>query len=100
MDQALPLPITMPQGKAISEAIQWIIVRLNMAMSTEEIAMYTDLSERKVRDIIAHFQKTGDVNIPKCQKPTLHWSLQDDSIQVQFTVYSFLFFLTILNYFM
>ena len=81
----------MPQGKTVSEAVQWIIVHLNTAMSTEEIAMYTDLSERKVREVIAHFQKTGDVNIPKRQKPTLHWSLQDGSIQVQFTVYSFCF---------
>ncbi len=72
----------MPHRKAISEDIQWIIVHLETAMSTEDIAMYTDLSTRKVRDTLAHFKKNGDVNVPKRQRPTLHRSLQDESIQV------------------
>jgi len=79
----------MPRGQAVSEAVQWIIVRLNTAISSEEIAMYTDLNERKVRDILAYFKKTGEVNVPKRERPTLHRSLQDDNIQVQFTIYSF-----------
>ena len=52
---SLPFPITMSQEKPISKVIQWITVHLNMAMFTEEIAMYTDLSECKVKDVIAHF---------------------------------------------
>ena len=78
---------TMPQGQAIPESIQWIIIRLSTAMSIDEICGYTDISNRKVRDILAHFKKTGDVNIPKHQRPTIHISLQDEDIQVSFTLY-------------
>ena len=55
-------------------------------MSTDEISGYTDLSDRKVWDILAHFKETGDVNVPKREWPTLHKSLQDEDIQVWFTL--------------
>jgi hypothetical protein len=72
----------MPHGKPVSEDIQWIIVRLGTAMSIQDIAMYTNLSESKVRKTLTYFKKNGDVDIPKRQRPTLHRSLQDESIQV------------------
>jgi hypothetical protein len=72
----------MPRGQAVSESIQWIVVRLSAAMSIDEISGYTDLSDRKVRDILAHFNKSGDINVPKRERPTLHKSLQDEDIQV------------------
>ena len=72
----------MPHGKPVSEEVQWIIVQLGTVMSPQDIAMYTDLSKRKVRDTLTHFKTNGDVNIPKRQRPTLHRSLQDESIQV------------------
>ena len=87
----------MPHGKAVSEDIQWVIVRLGTAMSCQDIAMYTDLSERKVRDTLSHFKQNGDVNVPKRQRPNLHRSLQDESIQVRFEIILYLFCLTILN---
>jgi hypothetical protein len=31
-------------------------------LSTQDIANYTDLSERKVRHILAHFRNTSDVD--------------------------------------
>ena len=75
----------MPRGQAVSESIQWIVVRLSATMSTDEIPGYTDLSDRKVRDILAHFKKTGDVSVLKCKRPTLHKSIRDEDIQVWFT---------------
>jgi hypothetical protein len=51
-------------------------------MSDDEISGYVDLSNQKVQDILAHFKKTGDINVPKCEQPTLHKSLQDEDIQV------------------
>lgn len=44
-------PSLMPQGKPISEDIQWIVVRLGAAFSSDDVAMYTNISEHKVRAI-------------------------------------------------
>ena len=57
----------MPQGKAVAEAIQWIIIRLSAILSPVDIATYTDISERKVRDILRYFDQSGDVKIPVCE---------------------------------
>jgi transcription initiation factor IIE alpha subunit len=76
----------MPQGQAVPESIQWIVVRLSTAMTIDEICGYTDISNQKVRDIIAHFKTTGDINIQKCKRSTPHISLQDEDIQVLFTL--------------
>jgi DNA-binding transcriptional regulator LsrR (DeoR family) len=73
---------TMTQGQAVSEPIQWIIIRLSTTMPSHEIAEYTDISDRKICDILAHFKKTGGINISKRERPTLHSSLQDEDIQV------------------
>ena len=70
----------MPQGQIVSEPIQWIIVQLRTAMTSHDITMFTDLSELKVCEILAYFNTTGSVKVPKCQKHTLHRSLGDDSI--------------------
>ena len=72
----------MPQGKSVSEEIQWIIVHLDTAMSTDDIAMYTDLSECKVWDILAHFKQMGEVKGSNCSRPKLHRTLCDYDIEV------------------
>ena len=74
----------MPQGQAVSESIQWTIIRLSAMMPSHEISGYTDTSDRKIHDILAHFKKTGDVKVSKREKATLHKSLQDEDIQVLF----------------
>jgi len=65
----------MPQGQAVSESIQWIVVHLSAAMSTDEISGYTNLSDCKVWDILVNFNKTGDIGVLKHKQPTLHKSL-------------------------
>jgi hypothetical protein len=75
---------TMAQGQAVSESIQWTIIRLSAMMPSHEISGYTDISDRKIRGILAHFKKTGDINVSKRERATLHGSLQDDDIQVLF----------------
>jgi len=74
----------MPQGKPVSEDVQWIVVRLGTAMSADDIAMYADLSERKVKDILAHFKQTGEVKLEgsKRSRPKLHRTLCDYEIEV------------------
>ena len=72
----------MPRGHPVSEAIQWTIIRLSVAMPSHEISGYTDTSDRKVRDILTHFKKTGDIKSSKRETPTLHRSLQDEDILV------------------
>ena len=75
---------TMTQGQSIPESIQWIIIRLSATMPSYEISGYTDISDRKVRDILAHFKKTGGITVSKREKATLHNALQDEDIQVLF----------------
>ena len=72
----------MPQGKAVTEAIQWIIIRLSAILSPVDIAAYTDISERKVRDILGYFNRNGDVKIPVRERARIHTSLRDEDIQV------------------
>jgi hypothetical protein len=72
----------MVQGQFVSEAVQWIIVHMGATMAPQDIAMYTDVSMHKVRDILSHFNKTGEVKGSKGSKPQLHRSLCDYEIQV------------------
>lgn len=81
----------MTRGQAVSEPIQWTIIRLSTAMASREISEFTDISYRKICDILAHFRKTGGINIPKCERPTLHKSLQDEDIQVCICIFTFQF---------
>ena len=41
----------MPQRKAVTENIQWIVIHLSGFMSPVDIAAYTDISKCKVRVI-------------------------------------------------
>jgi hypothetical protein len=72
----------MVQGQAVPDAIQWIIIRLSTLMPSHEISGYTDISDRKIRGILAHFKKTGGIKVSKREQVTLHNSLQDEDIQV------------------
>jgi hypothetical protein len=72
----------MTRGHPVSEDIQWTIIRLSAVMSPPEISGYTDTSDRKVRDVLAHFKKTGGVKSSKREMPTIHRSLQEEDIQV------------------
>ena len=72
----------MTRGQPVSEPIQWTIIRLSATMTSDEISGYTDISDRKVRDILAHFKKTGGIKSSKRETPTLLKSLQDEDIQV------------------
>ena len=75
-------PSLMPQGKPISEDIQWIVVCLGAAFSSDDVAMYTNISERKVRAILAHHKRTGSVDAPKCGRPNLYRKLSEEDIKV------------------
>jgi hypothetical protein len=72
----------MTRGQPVPEAIHWTIIRLSATMSSDEISGYTDTSDRKIRDILSHFKKTGDIKSSKRGTPTVHKSLQDEDIQV------------------
>lgn len=72
----------MPQGKTVIEDVQWIVIRLSAMMAPSDIAVFTDLSEWKVKDIIRYFAQTEGVKIPVCERPRLQKSLRDEDIQV------------------
>lgn len=72
----------MPQGKPISEDIQWIIICLSTNLSPKDVSMCTNISECKVCTILAHHKKTGEVVIPKHEKLTLYRKLQEENLQV------------------
>ena len=77
----------MPQGKPISEEIQWIVVRLGAVLSPEDVAMYTNIGEHKVRAILTHHKRTGEVDIPKRARPNLYQKLQEDDIEVSLSLH-------------
>ena len=72
----------MVSGKAISEDIQWIIIRLSAIMDLHEISMYTDIGLHSVQKILSWFKRTGEVNVAKRLQPQLHRVLCDYDIQV------------------
>jgi hypothetical protein len=51
-------------------------------MSTDDIAMYVDLSDCKVKGILAHFKQTEEVKGSKCLSPKLYQTLCDYNIEV------------------
>ena len=69
-------------GKAVSEEIQWIIIRLSSTMSREDIAMYTGISHRKIDNVLSTFNKYGSVKTTIRKKPHTYASLCDDDVQV------------------
>ena len=78
----------MPQGKPICKDVQWIIIHLSAELSSEDISMYTNISERKAKAILAHHKRTGGVDIPKCLRPSLYQKLQDEDIRVCIWLFS------------
>ena len=82
----------MPQDKPISEDVQWIVIRLGAEFSSEDISMYTNISDHKVRAILAHHKRTGGVDIPKCSRPDLYQKLQDEDIRVCLYLFSLLLY--------
>ena len=51
-------------------------------MTALEISTHTNISERRVCEILAHFQKTGGVDVPKREKATCSRALRDEEIEV------------------
>ena len=72
----------MVSGKPISEEVQWIIIHLSSIMSREDIAVYTDVSLRKVNDVLSTFNKEGTVKVYSSQKQNTNSSLSEEDIYV------------------
>jgi transposase len=72
----------MVSGKPISEEVQWIIIRLSAILSREDIATYTNVSLRKVNDVLSTFNKEGTVKVYTRQKPDTYSSLSEEDIRV------------------
>ena len=72
----------MVQGQPIPESVQWIIICMGPLMSTEEISHLMQVGERRVWGILAHFQQTGDAQVPKCTKDKVKCALLDEDVEV------------------
>ena len=79
----------MPQGKPVSEDIQWIIIHLGANLSPKDVSMYTNVSEHKVWATLANNKKTGKVIIPKCEKHSLYRKLQEEDLQIFYFYFYF-----------
>jgi transcription initiation factor IIE alpha subunit len=79
----------MVHGKTIPEDLHWVVIRLGSGttMMEDEIAMYTDISARSVRKILAFFRRAGGIDFPqkRIAPPQLHKSLCDYDIEVCIT---------------
>jgi len=73
---------TMPQGKAVSPDIQWIVIRLAADMSPGDISMYTGLSIGTVWKILRFFAEFGNINVPQRMRPAIYKTLCDNDIAV------------------
>ena len=51
-------------------------------MTTLEISTYTNIGKRRVHEILAHFQKSGGVDVPMCKKAVHSRALHDQDIGV------------------
>jgi DNA-binding transcriptional regulator LsrR (DeoR family) len=78
----ISLGLSASMGKPLYEEIQWIIICLSSAMSQEDVAMYTGVSQHKVNVMMSTFNKDGTVKVYTCQKPHTYLSLCEDDIQV------------------
>ena len=88
-----PLLSHMPQGKAISEEVQWIVVSMAPIIFEEEISMYTQISTRKVQQIVSYFKSHGNVCTPAHAWTKMHHALSDDHINVSlFGLYALILF--------
>ena len=81
--------MTMPQGKPISEEVQWIVVRLGTVLLPEDVAMYLNISERKIRAILTHHKRTGEVDTPRREQPNIYRKLQAEDIEVSLSYQGF-----------
>jgi hypothetical protein len=76
--------------------VQWIVVRLSATMSVEDVAMYTDVGQRTVKNILVHFRQTGEVIVRKSTRPpSLHQSLCSYDIDVCHFLFLCSFLLTL-----
>jgi hypothetical protein len=80
----------MTKGKAVHDAVKWIVVRLSATMSAECVSMYTDLGIRTVQKIVSEFKSNGTITTIKQPRPTLHRSLTDRELQVSISIYFYL----------
>ena len=56
------LPLTsMAKGRKFSPNVQWIAVQLSALLSKDNISIYTGISLRMVKQILAHFEETGTI---------------------------------------
>ena len=60
----------MPQGKSICEDVQWIIICLSAELSSEDIFMYTNISECKDKAILACQRGLGELVSLNAWDPT------------------------------
>ena len=80
----------MAQGKAISEDVQRIIVRMAATLPDELISMYTGVSIRKVQEIRRYFDATGMLKVPQRSRPKSKRAMSDEDIEVwKFPFYLF-----------
>jgi transposase len=72
----------MARGKAIPEAVQWIIIRLSTVMAADDVAMYTDVGVRSVNRVLRHFKQTGEIKGAMKLRGRLHQTLCNYDVQV------------------
>ena len=51
-------------------------------LSTEEISNFMDVGEHRVRQILKHFQNTGDMDTPKHVKNKINRLLREEYVEV------------------
>ena len=84
---SVALSSIMGRGKAISEEVQWIIIRLSTKLNQDEISMYVGVSIRSVERIIAHFKHNQDVLVRRSTIKERRGKLGEAELEVSGPLY-------------
>ena len=80
----------MARGKALSQDLRWVIVRMRRALTITKIMQYTGQKRRSIERILSIHRKTGGVSPRSHGRQSIagrNHILSDDEIAVRISVY-------------
>lgn len=79
----------MGKGRKFSPDVQRIVVRLSALLSKDDISIYTGVSLRTVKRILAHFEETGTIPDEEKERRRRSRVLRDEDVNVRSSYYEY-----------
>ncbi len=78
----------MVRGKAYSEDLRWVVVRMASILPVESISVYTNISQRQILRILSCYRRTGNVLDPdRTVKTGRKHHLTEVELAVRYRIY-------------